>query len=325
MSWRCCLVWWLMRCVCKHALHLRHTGKWALRDYGVAGQLGLEPTPEQYLENMVEVFRLVRELLADDGTLWLNMGDSYYSPKVNGGVGENSTINSKRTQAAFRDAQRARRSQNQNPVSSHSGTANRRHGRPGLKPKDLVGMPWRLAFALQADGWYLRRDIIWHKPNPMPESCKDRPTTAHEYLFLLSKRKVYYYDYEAIKEPDLGTDHRRFNGLEPKKSHVPNAPDHQKLRSPEGRNGKGRNKRSVWTVPTQPYSGAHFATFPPKLIEPCILAGSRPGDVVLDPFFGSGTTGEVAERLGRQWIGIELNQEYEALQKKRTQQRGLSL
>lgn len=290
---------------------------WGLRDYGVPpshwpavsyapmvglppvevpawdGCLGLEPDPLMFVGHIVQVFRFVRHLLADDGTAWVQVGD------------------------CFRD-------------------------------KQLVGQTWRIAFALQADGWYLRRDNIWHKPNAMPETVHDRPATAHDYLFLLAKSARYYYDAEAVKEEVSGNAHSRGNGI------------NNKIKAPAGwetgkgahgdfhREGRGkpsyrprqnesfsaavsgvlvdkRHKRSVWTVPTEPFAGAHFATFPRKLIEPCILAGSRPGDIVLDPFFGSGTTGQVAQDLGRQWIGCELNQAYEPLQKQRTAQTGLAL
>ncbi len=257
-------------------------------------QLGLEETPEEYVNNMVEVFRLVRELLADDGVLWLNLGDSY---------------------AASRSYQFP---DNKHPAVGCTGHDTRAKKLPsGLKQKDLVGIPWQVAFALQADGWYLRQDIIWHKPNPMPESVTDRCTKAHEYMFLFSKSARYYFDADAIKEKaiypgdnrGLRTDARR--GTE--------------CNSMNGKTGDSRNKRSVWTVATKPYSEAHFATFPPKLIEPCVLAGSRADDIVLDPFFGSGTTGEVAQKLGRQWIGCELNPEYEPLQQQRTAQMGFAL
>ena len=276
-------------------------------------QLGLEYTPEQYVQKMVEVFRLVWDLLADDGTLWLNLGDSYSS----GGRGCNEKNNSflgKGTGVAM----------SLGPKTAPAG----------LKQKELVGIPWRVAFALQADGWYLRSDIIWHKRNPMPESVKDRPTKSHEYLFLMSKNQKYYYDADAIKEPYTeplnrwgGPALKEETAKHSKYFEMQNIGNSSALRA--GRNMRpdenGRNKRSVWTVSTAPYSGAHFATFPPKLIEPCILAGSRVGDIVLDPFFGSGTTGEVAERLGRQWIGIELNPDYEKLQKERTAQKGLPI
>ena len=243
-------------------------------------EIGLEETPDQYVERMVEVFRAVRDVLADDGTLWLNIGDSYTS----GG-------RKVRAPDAKHDGARA--------MDSRAPTTD------GLKPKDIVGIPWRVAFALQADGWYLRQDIIWSKPNPMPESVRDRCTKAHEYVFLLSKLPRYYFDHEAIKEPSVSelSPRKRPNGL--------SVEDGKKLGINQSCGvSETRNKRSVWTVATKPYKGAHFAAFPPDLIEPCILAGSRPGDVVLDPFMGSGTTGQVATDLGRQFIGCELNPAY---------------
>ena len=275
---------------------------YGLRDYGHDGQLGLEKTPEEYVSNMVEVFRLVRELLADDGTLWLNLGDSYYNYRPGKG------------QALVKQ------SVSNNKQDLPDTCARRGNKFDGLKEKDLIGIPWMVAFALRADGWYLRSDIIWHKPNPMPESVTDRPTKAHEYIFLMSKSQKYYYDAEAIKEPAKNwgaRDRSQMRGgtTDPKlKHHGLSDGDCE---------ASGRNKRSVWTVPTKSYSGAHFATYPPELIIPCILAGSRPGDIVFDPFFGSGTTGETAERLGRKWIGCELNQQYQELQKKRTSQVGM--
>ena len=276
---------------------------YGLRDYGHPGQIGLEHTPEEYIAAMVEVFRCVRDVLADDGTLWLNIGDSY---------------------AANRSYQ----------VPSTKGGAKHGHGQAaggkgsrvpdGLKPKDLIGIPWMLAFALRADGWYLRQDIIWSKPNPMPESVRDRCTKAHEYLFLLAKSERYYFDHVAIQEPETMKPQNR---LTPRKAN-PNAKVHgmPEYRRQEGGTGGGmRNRRSVWSVNTAPYGGAHFATFPPALIEPCILAGSRPGDLVLDPFMGSGTTAQVAQALGRQWIGCELNPEYAPLQQARTAQAALAI
>jgi len=322
---------------------------WGLRDYGAAGQIGLEATPEEYVAKLVEVFREVRRVLRDDGTLWLNLGDTY---------------------AANRGSQV--------PDSKHVDVGNSKGMKAesiGLKPKDLVGIPWRVAFALQADGWYLRQDIIWLKPNPMPESVTDRCTKAHEYIFLLSKSERYYYDAEAVKEPTL--------------AQVPESQRESGAYSVGS--GTTRNRRSVWTVPTKPFKGAHFATFPPDLIEPCILAGTseagccsacgaprervvekkatgrvqerqggglgtavrreplglkpvagtfqegvvtrtvgwRPGCacgagvvpcVVMDPFMGSGTTAMVAQKLGRAWIGIEVNPAYEPLIRQRTEQ-----
>lgn len=244
-----------------------------LRDYGHEGQIGLEQTPEQYIAAMVEVFRCVREVLADDGTLWLNIGDSYAR---NAGP-EESKLKTLHTmgvgQKKAHEMGAMRKGENKPP--------------PGLKPKDLIGIPWMLAFALRADGWYLRQDIIWHKPNPMPESVRDRCTKAHEYIFLLSKSEKYFFDSRAMKE--------------------------QSSTSAEEK----RNRRSVWTVATRPYKGAHFATFPTALIEPCILAGSRQNDIVLDPFMGSGTTAAVAIQHGRQYLGCELNPEYGSLQLER--------
>ena len=348
---------------------------WGLRDYGHPGQLGLEQTPEQYVAAMVEVFRCVRDVLADDGTLWLNIGDSYASNPASGG------------------AQSSRMT-----GGEHKRTPpERKYQRPdGLKPKDLIGIPWMLAFALRADGWYLRQDIIWSKPNPMPESVQDRCTKAHEYVFLLVKSQTYYCDMDAIKDPatessmarwaqnveaqtgsdrvpgktngnmkavggrlagnvnppkgqlayEMGDDrHRTKAGLlayaqRQRSKRDSFQRDNSKRANPFFGQSVGthrpdreesnwaidtRNKRSVWTVATTPYKGAHFATFPTKLIEPCILAGAPVGGIVLDPFFGSGTTGQVAQGLGREWIGIELNPKNKALQDKRLRQPALKL
>ena len=275
-----------------------------LRDYGHVGQIGLEQTPEQYIAAMVEVFRCVRDVLADDGTLWVNIGDSYAGGNTGGKWREGSA----RADGNVREDGHSRRNRNGNGAVS------------GCKNKDLIGIPWMLAFALRADGWYLRQDIIWHKPNPMPESVRDRCTKAHEYIFLLSKSERYFYDHEAIKEPEVMKPQRR---LTPRKAN-PNAKVHDMpvYRQMEGGTGGGmRNRRSVWTVATRPYKGAHFATFPPALIEPCILAGSRPGDIVLDPFMGSGTTAAVALQHGRQYLGCELNPDYGPLQVARILQR----
>ena len=269
-----------------------------LRDYGHAGQIGLEPTPDQFIAKLVEVFREVKRVLTDDGTLWLNIGDSYAAnrsyqvPSTKGG---------------------AKHSESQAAGGKGSVVPD------GCKTKDLIGIPWLLAFALRADGWYLRQDIIWHKPNPMPESVRDRCTKAHEYIFLLSKSERYFYDVDAIKEPEVMKPQRR---LTPRKAN-PNAKVHDMpvYRQMEGGTGGGmRNRRSVWTVATRPYKGAHFATFPPALIEPCILAGSRPGDLVLDPFMGSGTTAAVSIQHGRGYLGCELNESYKPLQDERLQQ-----
>ena len=226
---------------------------WGLRDYDIEDQIGLEPTLPQFINRLIAVFREVKRVLKQGGTFWLNVGDGYTSGN--------------RTWRAPDKKNRAR------AMSVRPETPK------GLKPKDLIGVPWRLALALQEDGWYLRSDIVWHKPNAMPESVKDRPTRAHEYIFLFTRSERYYYDHEAIKEPG-------------------------------GNNARKRNRRSVWDVNTEPTKDAHFATFPPKLIEPCILAGSRPGDYVLDPFFGTGTVGLVCQKTGRKYIGIELHPEY---------------
>lgn len=360
---------------------------WGLRDYGCSGQLGLEKTPEEYVAKMVEVFREIRRVLRKDATLWLNMGDCYAS----GGKHNNEGFNERWHGKHFLS-------------NKQGGTDQERPERPSvqnLKPKDLMGIPWRVAFALQADGWYLRMDIIWAKPNPMPESVQDRPTKAHEYIFLMSKSAKYYYDAEAIKEliqsgpsdirkmiekkdrydakhfhndpgPLAAANYRTHIG---KKRAVggsrkpagwqsgPGAhdsipkgryPDSFKGSLPGRKDGPGqdrrekgdrihgnlpgrddgglacndstqlyRNKRSVWTVATQPYADAHFATFPEKLVKPCILAGCPQGGTVLDPFAGSGTTGMVAEYLGRNSILIELKPEYCEMARERTAQGGL--
>lgn len=275
-----------------------------LRDYGHAGQIGLEPTPDEFIAELVEVFRCVRDVLADDGTLWVNIGDSY---AANRGRQVPSTL--------------------MNGCATNTAQAGAGKGMKaadfGLKEKDLIGIPWMLAFALRADGWYLRQEIIWHKPNPMPESVTDRCTKAHEQIFLLSKSPRYFFDAEAIKEPasdnavsaarrnradfsTVGT--KAIQGTGFGQSGKGNNADHK---------GETRNRRSVWSVATRPYKGAHFATFPPALIEPCILAGSRPGDVVLDPFMGSGTTAAEAIKHGRQYVGCELNLDYKPLQNER--------
>ena len=264
---------------------------WGLRDYGVDGQLGLEKTPEEYVEKLVAVFREVRRVLRDDGTVWLNLGDSYNGS--GGAGGDYSTGGLKEGQ----------------PKYGRKFASN-------LKPKDLVGIPWRVAFALQADGWYLRQDIIWAKPNPMPESVRDRCTKAHEYIFLLSKSARYYYDNEAIKEEAV----LLRNCYRPFQDKVyENMDINRQCLNPKFSDKvyKTRNKRSVWTVPTKGFPGAHFATFPPDLITPCILAGAPVGGVVLDPFMGAGTTALTSQRLGRKWVGIELNPEYAELIKKR--------
>ena len=265
---------------------------YGLRNYGdEEKQIGQEETPEEYISNLVEVFREVRNVLTDDGTLWVNIGDSYYNYRP----GKGQALN-KQTVAS-------------NDQDLPQKCARRGNKLDGLKEKDLIGIPWMLAFALRADGWYLRQDIIWHKPNPMPESVRDRCTKAHEYMFLLSKNKKYYYDNEAIKEPakDWGTRdrtkgkyHNQGSGLQPHSGLTKSYPK--------------KNKRSVWSISPRPYKGAHFAVFPPELIEPCILAGSKPGDIILDPFMGSGTTAMVAKKLSRYYLGCELHREYDSLQ-----------
>jgi len=250
-----------------------------LRDYGNDEQIGLEETPEAFVESLVNVFREVKRVLADDGTLWLNLGDSY----AGSGRGPAGNLGSKNNERHMED--------------KHSCLTPK-----GLKPKDLIGIPWRVALALQADGWYLRQDIIWSKPNPMPESVTDRCTKAHEYIFLLSKSPKYFYDADAISEPAIHAGDDRGSRTDSRRG--------TECNSMSGKTGETRNKRSVWEVTTKPYSGAHFATFPPDLIKPCILAGCPAGGTVLDPFGGSGTTGMVALELGRSAELIELNPAY---------------
>lgn len=367
---------------------------WGLRDYGVAGQLGLEATPTEYVANMVEVFREVRRVLRPDGTLWLNLGDCYATgagkvgdcpgggeqgPRWRGDVdrprddkrgyrGERLANGRGDSPAVLRVKTRALRDGShagKNTAMAANGPMTQPNRMPiaGLKPKDLVGIPWRVAFALQADGWWLRSDIVWSKPNPMPESVLDRPTKSHEFVFLLSKSERYRYDAAAIRERQLAPEastpddaarafsRRRAAAVEPRqKALTADAVGAPRSRNRSGnkervhRDGNGgvyghgahqafgvpwqdtdglRNKRSVWTIATEPYGGAHFATFPKKLVEPCILAGSPAGGVVLDPFGGSGTVGEVAEALGRNWILLEINPKYSELAAARTAQRGL--
>lgn len=281
-----------------------------LRDYGHEGQMGLEPTPDEFVAGMVEVFREVRRILRDDGTLWLNIGDSYAG---GGSLGRN-------------DADRDIGGRGGNKLGSgNPGAQGSRSRVVSLKPKDLIGIPWMLAFALRADGWFLRQEIIWHKPNPMPESVTDRCTKAHESIFLLSKSPRYYFDADAIAEPidpkweESHYKYYRIMGTAVGKTNSDRLD--QGLagdRLPAGKRYEPtRNKRSVWTVATQPFSEAHFATYPPALIEPCILAGCPKGGTVLDPFGGAGTTGMVADRFGRNAILVELNPEYAALAEKR--------
>ncbi|MGH8584728.1 MAG: DNA-methyltransferase [Gammaproteobacteria bacterium] len=399
---------------------------WGLRDYGGVGQIGLERTPDEYVAVLVEVFRLVRDLLADDGTLWLNLGDCYATGADMVGQCPGGGIQGERWKAlrpslpqdcsgqGYRGTRTAHNSgKNAYALGEGGFTQPNRLPLAGLKPKDLVGIPWRVAFALQAAGWYLRSDIIWHKPNPMPESVRDRPTKAHEYLFLLSKSERYYYDAEAIREPyALDSLARVQRGRSDKHKYADGGPGDQTLARDIRKactSALGRNRRSVWSIGSEPFSEAHFATFPRRLVEPCILAGTserghcpecgarwqRPStrlrtgvverefvpqhdvspakpvlsppevakdegpldasnswqgsprgrtrtrtivweptcscgahpipDVVLDPFLGSGTTAEVAQRLGRHWFGIELNPDYTAMQERRTAQRALAL
>ncbi|WP_333998248.1 site-specific DNA-methyltransferase [Burkholderia orbicola] len=329
---------------------------WGLRSYlpdghpDKAREIGQEPTLREFIDTLVGVFDLARELLADDGTLWLNMGDSY--------------ANNASTSKMARAEQGNGGGSFQIPPEKHHQVRRAAPNRltamkqDGLKHKDLVGQPWRLAFALQDAGWYLRQDIIWHKPNPMPESVRDRCTKAHEYLFLLSKSDRYYFDADAMREPraqdedgvifrggcyvggaaDNGTlGKRKVPGNKSHKGTAASEVDEkhrtkaglvayaERERTADPNDLGTRNRRSVWTIATQPYADAHFATFPEALVEPCVLAGSRPGDVVFDPFFGSGTTGQVAQRLGRRFLGCELNPDYETLQRDRLRQPGLAL
>jgi DNA modification methylase len=296
---------------------------WGLRDYGVEGQIGREPTPEAFVEAIVDVYREVWRVLKDDGTIWVNLGDSYLAQQGSGFNGQKRLDHANRNVKVQRPA--------------------------GVKPKDLAGIPWMVAFALRADGWYLRSDIIWAKPNPMPESVTDRPTKAHEYIFLLSKRERYYYDAEAIRTPFSASTLRQFdeayegqatkdydgtgaqNPSDVKRRIVARARDKQRGhgRRHAGFNDRwdampkveqqmgGSNARTVWLIATQPYPDAHFATFPEAIPERCIKAGSRVGDLVLDPFTGSGTTGQVAIQLGRSFVGIELNPQYAELARRR--------
>ncbi len=325
---------------------------WGLRDYGVEGQLGLEPTPEEYVTNTVAVFLEVRRVLRPDGLLWLNLGDSY--ARMQG----TNVPQTKNKPVAF-------------PVHTEAGSSDgavgrgrspvRRAAAVNLKPKDLVGIPWRVAFALQADGWWLRSAIVWQKPNPMPESVRDRPTSSYEMVFLMAKSETYYYDADAIAEPiqtdpreryleraritgrgtqcaaqARGNDRDKSGGFPPRKrsgnkeripgsERIPGA-SHVGRGFPWEENNAGtRNARNVWTIPTRPFPEAHFATFPEELARRCILAGSRPGDTVLDPFSGAGTTGLVAQEHHRSYIGIELNPEYIEIAERRLAQNVLPL
>jgi DNA modification methylase len=276
-----------------------------LRDYGNAAQIGLEQTPDAYVAEMVAVFREVRRVLRDDGTCWLNLGDSYA-----GSWGDQGRTG----QMADRSVISARQIDAGPQKQSNTGTIRQ----AGIKPKDLFGIPWRVAFALQADGWYLRQDIIWAKPNPMPESVQDRCTKAHEYVFLLSKGPRYFYDAKAVAEP-WADDRRGEPGTpSPKAALIPGQSAHtigSKAWTSEGRDG--RNRRSVWTIASQPFSGAHFATMPPELAETCIKAGSRISDTILDPFGGAGTTALAADRLQRNATIIELNPAYADIARQR--------
>ena len=284
---------------------------WGLRDYGSDGQLGLEKTPEEFVENLVKVFREVRRVLKDDGTVWLNLGDSYNSPPAG----------NKKDRWESGDSKMFKVNKGLAMKSHQKGSQSiDRTKRTSLKPKDLVGIPWRVAFALQSDGWYLRQDIIWHKPNPMPESVTDRCTKSHEYIFLLSKSAKYFYDADAISEKTITKDNVN---RDRDTTRLNNTPGRTKMNGLKTNNYETRNKRSVWKINTKPYKEAHFAVFPEELPTLCIKAGSKEGDVILDPFFGSGTTGWVAQRLGRAWLGIELNPEYIKIAEKRFIQQDL--
>ena len=275
-----------------------------LRDYQVDGQIGLEPTPSEFVAAMVEVFRDVRRVLRSDGVLWLNLGDSYCTTANGPALGSSGLEGGIAPHAQVRIAH-----------------ARRSNGVPdGLKHKDLMGIPWRVAFSLQADGWYLRSDVIWHKPNAMPESVTDRPTSAHEHVFLLSKSEKYFYDAEAIREKSVMKPQRRVSEQNASKGrHAVDAwKEPRILRSELARDGGDfKNSRNVWTIATHPFPDAHFATFPPSLPERCIKAGCPPGGMVLDPFGGAGTTGLVAQRLERNAILLELNPDYAAMARQR--------
>ena len=274
---------------------------YGLRDYGGEdNQIGLEQSPEEYINQLVEVFREVRNVLTEDGTLWLNIGDSYYNYRPGKSYPKQTVSKTNQDLPEY--------------------TPKRGNKLTNYKEKDLIGIPWMLAFALRSDGWYLRQDIIWHKPNPMPESVRDRCTKSHEYIFLLSKNKKYYYDNESIKEDakDWGTRdrtkgkyHNEGTGLTPHSGLSKSYPK--------------KNKRSVWSITNKPYKGSHFAVFPPDLIKPCILAGSEKNDIILDPFIGSGTTAMVAKSLERYYLGCELHEDYGKLIQNRLGERKGSL
>ena len=286
---------------------------YGLRDYGMDAQIGLEESPEEYIEKLTAVFREVRRVLTDDGTLWVNIGDTY-----NGNKKGNTEVNKNRK------------------VAESSNFYKRIWN--GAKEKDLLGIPWMLAFSLRSDGWYLRNDIIWDKPNQMPDGAKDRCTKAHEYVFLLSKSQRYYFDYEAIQEEacydarkdTLSKGSQKYNNDSYLPDHTKSlaGASHERWQYKTDEDGeviRVKNKRDVWHVPTKPNREAHFATYPEELITPCVLAGSRVGDVILDPFFGSGTTGRVATQYNRSYIGIELNPEYIEIAKHRANEVQLSL
>ena len=321
---------------------------YGLRDYGVDGQIGLESSPAEFIAQLVEVFREVRRVLRDDGTAWVNMGDSYAGSRGRGNT-DFITGKGRDESAAAASMVKSRRRDNQ-PIPRSDFQV------PGFKPKDMMGIPWRLAFALQDDGWYLRQDIIWNKPNPMPESVRDRCTKSHEYIFLLSKSRAYYFDQEAILEPCSPNTHARLSpnvqaqigseranggaktngnmkavarktngvgwghGTDSEDRGRGRVKDNASMDSALAIMPTARNKRSVWTVPTHSFKGAHFATFPPDLIRPCILAGSPRGGVILDPFGGAGTTGMVAMQEGRRSLLCELNPDYAALARARLDQ-----
>jgi len=325
---------------------------WALRDYGVEGQVGLEADPGQFVRVMVAIFQEVKRVLRPDGTLWLNLGDTYANVGKWGGKsgGKSGFRHTAETNGA--GAFRRRRGTDIDPKRGEENGEGAIY--KSLKGKDIVGIPWRVAFALQDAGWVLRQDIVWSKPNAMPESVKDRCTKAHEYIFLLSRGPRYFYDNEAIKEPASPDTHARYArgrstdhkwadggpgnqtiaksfehmrpGVNPKAAeNVPGSRQNASFSEAVKDIVDDRNKRSVWTVPTYPYPGAHFATFPPDLIKPCVLAGCPEGGTVLDPFLGSGTTAQVAQDLGRRCVGIELNPKYCKLAVKRFRQRLLAV